>query len=215
MFNYPISYSSKSLFFECRYRWHDVYINGNRQPPGRAAKRGTDLHDSLENFFLGKAYPKTVDLAAWRPFMEDLTTHNPVPECELAVDSNWKQVAYDHESAYARGKADLHFEKDGTLHILDWKSGGIYADKHKAQGEMYVALSPESERYRTEFVYLDHPKIVHAYEYSDKERRSLIVKIIDEVETIRHATDFSPTPNDGCKWCPLSWRKGGDCVKAP
>lgn len=216
MFNYPISFSSKSLFNECRYRWADVYINGNRQPPGRAAQRGTALHDKLERFFLGNGYPRSDgDLAAWQPFMENLTQYSPVPECELAVDAKWQQTPYDAENAYARGKADLRFENNDTLYILDWKSGGIYADKHKEQGEMYVALSPERERYRTEFVYLDHPKIVHAHEYTHKERRTLVMKLIDEIETIRHATDFSPTPNSGCKWCPLSWRKGGSCVKAP
>jgi hypothetical protein len=40
--------------------------------------------------------------------------------------------------------------------------------------------------------------------------------IEDQVRIVRADEEYLPTPsNDACRWCPLSWRNGGDCNKAP
>ena len=215
MYDAPISYSGKSLFKECPKRWEDNYIRGNRPPSGKAAERGTKLHDELETFFKGTPYPRdNTVLAPWRRFMEALTIYLPTAEGELAVTADWKPCSFDDPKAFYRGKADLFFNLGGILHILDWKSGRKY-DTHEDQGKSYVAMSPEHDSYRTGFVYLDHPLEVLEFEYTQTEREDHIAELIKEVNGIRTATEYPATPSDkACQWCPLSWRKGGECKSA-
>lgn len=211
----PVSPSGLKLFKQCRRRWHNTYVLGNREPAGRAAERGTRLHELLENFFRGAPYPASdKTLAPWRRFMEALTIHNPTPEADLAVDKDWKPVAFDDESAFFRGKADLTIVAGGALRILDWKSGRVY-DEHEQQADAYVAMAPQHTAASAEFVYLDAPLTVKSWTYTPDRRDDIIASIITDVTTVRECEDFYPSPGKGCDWCLLSWRKGGDCRAAP
>jgi len=213
----PISYSGKKLFKQCPKRWHNTYVLGQREPSGPAAERGTRLHEKLEKFFIEphRGYPKDDKvLAPWRRVMEALTLYSPTPEANLAVDKDWSPVAYDDPAAFYRGKADLMFTTCGELHIHDFKSGRKYPE-HEEQGLSYVALSAEYPRMHTCFTYLDHPLDMLEFTYTPTQREDHIAGLINEINEIRATTEFLPKANDGCKWCPLSWRKGGDCHAAP
>lgn len=215
MYNKPISYSGKSLFKQCPKKWHNQYILGNRGPSNPAAERGTRLHEQLEKFFMGGVFPRgIVVLRPWRQFMEALTLESPSPEAELAVLSDWTPTTFDDEGAYYRGKADLQYIKDDTLHIFDWKSGRVYPE-HSEQGLSYVAMGAEVENYKTYFVYLDSPLTVHTYDYTAKQRLEEQEKLSEEIEVIRLAEDYPGTPNQYCRYCPMNWRTGGECHAAP
>jgi len=211
----PISYSGKKLFKQCPKRWYHTYVLGEREPSGPAAERGTRLHDKLEQFFLrGTGYPQDDKvLAPWRRVMEALTLYDPSPEAALAVNKDWEPVDFDSPDAFYRGKADLKFSRSGEVHIFDWKSGKKYPD-HEEQGMSYVAMAPEHTLAHTCFVYLDSPLDMLEFQYTPTQREDHIAELINEINEIRATTEFLPKPNDGCKWCPLSWRKGGECHAA-
>lgn len=217
----PISYSGLSTFKKCRRLWESQYILNEPKAKSKAADRGTLFHDLLEKFFRGTSpYPHSVpELARWRRFMEHLTTFNPVPEHELAVTVEWIPTDFESPDAYYRGKADLfHEDNDGeTRCIYDWKSGRVYPD-HVHQGRTYMALDAEKEysRYQVKFVYLDHPLEVKVFNFTAEDRKQEIARLREDIEIVRSATTFDPSPSvDACKWCHLSWRKGGKCDKAP
>jgi len=215
MYDKAISHSGKKLFKQCPKRWYHTYILGEREPSGPAALRGTMLHDKLEQFFIrGTGYPDDNTLRPWRRVMEALTLYNPTPEAAMAVDKDWNPVDFDSPDAFYRGRADLSFVRDGELHIFDWKTGRKYAD-HPDQGLSYVAMSPEYPRTHTAFFYLDSPLDVVEHQYSPTEREDHIAELIQEITTIREATEHPPTAGEGCKWCALSWRRGGSCHAAP
>lgn len=214
MYNKPISYSGLKLFKQRPKRFHHQYVLGNKEPSGKAAERGTRLHDLLEKFFLGGEYPNDPVLEPWRGFMEELLAYDPTPEAALAVTEDWAPCAFDDPAAYYRGKADLMFTLDGVHHILDWKSGKKY-DEHKLQGESYVAMSPSHEGYRTCFVYLDSPLDIAEFTYTPEERIQHIAAVCEDVDTVRSTEHFEANPGDACRWCPLDWRKGGECKNAP
>lgn len=216
MYNKPISYSGKSLYKECPLRWHDVYVLGNRQPSGPAADRGTYLHELLESFFKGESvFPgSNRALAPWQKYMETLAMGNPVAEGEVAVRRDWSSCAFDDPDAYFRGKKDLELVDGRTLNLYDWKSGKEY-DSHVYQGQSYSALTPGYDFYKVHFVYLDIPFLVKSWEYTGIQVEEFKVQITDEIEVIRNATEFIPTPGDHCRWCHLSWRRGGTCKRAP
>jgi hypothetical protein len=211
------SYSSLSLYKKCPAQWAWNYVEGNRKPPGAAADRGTELHLLLEEFFLGAAYPvKNQTLKPWQKFMEDLRGHNPTPEAEYAVLRDWTPTSFDNEEGYVRGKADLKHPLEDTLHIYDWKSGRIYPD-HPAQGRMYMAMESEDRpKYHTHFVYLDIPLHVETTKYTIKDRDTERKVIELQIKTIEEDTEYKPTPSHtSCQWCPISWRQGGHCKRAP
>jgi len=214
----PQSYSSISLYKKCPKSWEWNYVLGNRKPPGPAADRGTELHLKLEEFFLGKtqypAYDKT--LRPWQRFMENLTRYNPVPECLYAVDKHWGPVDYEDPDAWARGKGDLTYTLESTRHILDWKSGRVYPN-HPEQGRMYVALDQEEpEIYKTEFVYLDIPLHIDSRYVTTEDKRLDRVKLDHQIIAMNTDEEYKATPSqEACQWCPLSWRRGGDCRSAP
>lgn len=216
MYDKPISYSGESLYDKCPLLWYDNYILGNRRPSGQAADRGVYLHELLEGFFKGEApYPSSNRaLSPWQPFMEKLATYDPVAEGEVAVTKEWQRCGFSDPKAYFRGKKDLDIEAGSTLLLFDWKSGKVYPD-HPKQGKAYSALSPGYDKYITYFVYLDIPFYILRWEYTAADIEHHRQDMVQKIENIRNATDFPATPGDHCKWCPLSWRNGGECKRAP
>ncbi len=212
------SYTSISLYKKCPKWWKAQYVDGIRGPQSPYAARGNILHDKLEDFFAGRsAYPSGDKvLAPWQRFMEALTVHNPSPEAEFAVDQNWDPCLYGDVNAKMRGKADLTYTVDEVRHIFDWKSGKVYPD-HEAQGLTYVAIDPvESIKYCTTFVYLDIPLHVVPRNYENIHRRVEIGKLNTLIDTISADTEYVATPSyESCKYCPISWRVGGECKRAP
>lgn len=216
----PISYSGLKVFKQCPRLWESRYLLKEKPPKSKAADRGTAMHDLLEKFFKGEIQFPHGDptLNKWRRFMEYLTTFSPSAEMELAVKKDWSETTFDDPDAYYRGKADLSHEEDQgeTLAVYDWKSGRIY-DDHPEQGLTYISLTVKKEyaRYRTKFVYLDLPLQVKNNEYTAEQRDQHIISLREDIEKVRTCEDFTPTPSpNACKWCHLSWRKGGRCKNA-
>jgi len=220
MYEKPISYSGLSLYKRCPLAWKHAYIDGNRGTPGKAAMRGTKLHEKLENYFNGDMWDdKDLTLLPWKAYMYDLSTYAPLPEEKLAVDFEWQPLDFDDGGAHLRGAVDLSYIIDHKFHVKDWKSGQIYAS-HEGQADMYACLGlatyPECKSVEVEMVYLDHPRQTRKWEYSKDEVRELRGYIDEDVATLRLDEEYLPTPSqDGCKWCPLSWRNGGACDKSP
>ena len=217
MYEKPLSHSSLNTYRQCPRKWYYRYIEGLKEAPGKAAERGLVLHSRLEEFFLGAPYPAGVkELRPWQRFMEALTIYAPQPEKELAVNKEWEPVDFEDPLAYFRGKLDLTYEDQNWVNIFDWKSGKIYQDDHDRQGISYVALSAPHRNYRTHFVYLDLPLVVHAATYSASDRVVEIGELIEQVERVRLDETYDPTPSyNVCKWCQHSWRNGGPCRAAP
>lgn len=215
MYDKPISHSSRKLFRKCPKQWHDKYILGNRTESGPAAARGTDIHGELEKFFKEKLPLSNPVFQPWRRALEALTVRQVLAEQELARNAEWEETTFDAPDAYFRGKVDLSYMLGNTLVIIDWKTGRVYKD-HQEQGEDYIALAPEAERYQTEFWYIDSPQLVAINKYTKKDRPKFVKRVKEEVEAIRAETEFKATPSDfNCRFCPLSWRNGGKCEAAP
>ena len=217
MYTKPISHSSRKLFKKCPKQWHDKYINGNRTEPGIAAARGKDIHFEIEQFFKAKRALTHPVLNPWSRALEALSIE-PGGEAEKSLGRNaeWEAVNFEDPAAYFRGQLDRSVLLPcGTRKIQDWKTGRIYAD-HQEQGEDYIALEEPAERYLIEFWYIDSPTHIATFHYNANMRADFIGRIKTEVEKIRTAEEFIPTPsNFNCKFCPLSWRNGGKCEAAP
>lgn len=214
MYSKALSYSSLSLWAKCPAAWEWRYIKGNYGAPGKAADRGTQLHDVLETFFKheGAVLPvKDTIWSPWRPLLEGLKEFRPVAEGEVAVNDKWERVGWKDPTAMYRGKLDLGLHLPRKGFILDWKTGNIY-DDHEQQGKDYVALSPEADSYTVLFCYLDHPTIIHRWDYTAEDRLALQQSVSERVLEVRSAEHYPFNPHSGhCRYCDRSKRKGGDC----
>lgn len=220
MYEKPLSYSGLSLYEKCPRAWADVYINGNRSEPGPAAQRGTALHKALEEFFRGGEWPEDNKvLSPWKEHMHELKLYNPLPEEQMAVWYDWEPTSFDDPTASFRGAVDLSFVMGNTLYIKDWKSGKQY-DSHKGQADMYACLGQSVyapvDYVEVEMVYLDDPHTTSKWKYNLDEIIVLMDTFDGRADRLRNDESHQPHPDyDSCKWCPLSWRRGGSCHAAP
>jgi hypothetical protein len=151
--------------------------------------------------------------------MYELSTYFPTAEEQLAVDYDWRPAEFDDPSAQFRGAVDLSYTHEGWLHVKDWKSGKQYTT-HQGQAEMYAALGlakySDIDKVSVEMVYIDIPKVTMCWTYTKPRAAEIAVALNEEAKIVRADEEYLPTPsNDACRWCPLSWRNGGDCDKAP
>jgi hypothetical protein len=209
----PISHSGLSLFKQCRKRWHNSYILGNFEPPGDAAKRGTEIHKKIEDYFNTGIYPDIEVLYKWKPYMEQLYAKSPKPEQKIAVNDKWESVDFYSEDAFFRGIADLIIENNEEIRIIDWKTGKKYPE-HRKQGVSYIALCSEKPIMYAECVYIDTNFNTHKTEYTKDQRDDHVSQIISDINIIRSCEIFDASSGSHCYWCSLSWRKGGDCLNA-
>lgn len=220
MYDKPLSYSGLSLYRRCPRAWKHTYIDGNRGEPGKAAIRGTKLHEALEAYFSGGLWPEDNNvLRPWKSFIYDLATLFPTPEEQVAVTRDWEPTGFEDPTANLRGAFDLSYQHEGTLFIIDWKSGQQYAS-HQDQAAMYAVLGraiyPDVERVEASMVYLDIPKEFSTWRYDHTLLDEIMGSIEDQVCIVRSDEEYLPTPSQsGCKWCQLSWRNGGSCDKSP
>jgi len=214
----PLSYSGISLYKKCPRAWKDAYIDGNRSVPGPAAMRGTELHKRLEDYFTTGEYPMADRvLRAWMEYMGGLAGGSP--EQGLAIDRDFWACDFDDTWAYVRGNVDLIIDDGELIKIYDWKSGKEY-ESHAFQSEIYAMLAyfnyPASHKVEVTMVYLDQPHHTVTRTYDDYNIDDICKDVTILVDAITLDEEYAPTPsNDACRFCPLSWRKGGSCDKAP
>lgn len=214
-YNKPLSYSGMSLWKQCPRRWEWTYIEGNREPPGPAAMRGTLIHQMLEDYYNGKtAYPSGNSvLGPWQSTLEELVHFSPIAEGELAVDSGFVPTSFSDPLAFLRGAVDLRYSTDEACNILDWKTGKIY-ESHVDQGALYAAITPLTDIKVVRFYYLDQPLHTVEWRYTLEQQLEQRDRWAEQANIIRAATEYPAVPGDHCNWCPLSWRKGGECKRA-
>ena len=218
----PISYSGLSLYRKCPLAWKTAYIDGVRTESGAAANRGTKIHAELEKYFDGTS-PELRNLVfqPWKDWMEELLDRATVLQTEWQVGAtkDWGKAAFDDPQAHVRGAMDLVVEADDELpHVIDWKTGGIYPE-HVGQADYYAALRGAyhlRDGVEVSMVYLDHPKTVRTWQYGLDKVQELQGSLNDEIAILRLDEEYVPTPSPkSCRWCPKSWRAGGDCKAAP
>ena len=136
-------------------------------------------------------------------------------EVEFGViieEGKWRSTSYWNKKALFRGKIDHANSGDGTMHLLDWKSGKVSAFPAPLQLVMYAVWCflefPDVHTVQTAFVYLEHGK-EKQYIFKREILEALMKKVAEKIYNIEHETEFPMNETKLCEFC--EFRLQGIC----
>lgn len=218
-----ISWSRWSDFDQCPRKFFlkyvDKAVNFKEDPKDKSLHliRGEQLHKQLENYVMYK-----IDLAqgvagAVRPAMSPetesvtplidklmLSSTAVLPETQLAINREWKQVEWFDKKAAIRAILDLIALRSNHAIIWDYKSGKYkpYADECgqlHLSAAMIIALKG-LDYVDVSYLFLDEKKPEGIRVTQEDARR--VIKIFDErYERVNAEVKWEPKRNDYCGFC--------------
>lgn len=213
------SYSSLSTYEECPAKWKYSYIDKLPDPPSAAMERGTRLHEMCETVLNDHAAATPTDLAGIAQVLERLKANDAKSEKAWRLNSEWKPVSTEtltakHAQTWVLGIIDVHFLKNGALHIYDFKSGKPYAS-HKKQLELYaligLAIFPEAETVECGAIYIDAGKIGYRRTIERATAAPMQTDWTERAIRLFADDELLPTRGSGCYWCNFKDSLGGPC----
>ena len=221
------SFSQWETYNQCPKKWHFQSVQRlPRTPPGPAAARGLEIHDSVEKYIKGELGESELHPAVkpkYIPVLDAFRNHpngDRYTEKKLAFDSDWYLCT--PKSTYAACVAVLDAARYikptaddvGVLHIGEWKSGKP-KDTHGDQRKLYAMFGMRAwlaDRVEVTTYYLEDTEqpqrtILASQTGFEKlkalweERASMFVR-----DTI-----CAPKPGFYCRWCDFAVDKGGPC----
>jgi hypothetical protein len=205
------SYSSLTTYEECPAKWKYSYVDKLFSPPSPAMERGTRLHSQCEEVLTDHNVSIPVELSNIATILDRLRINNAASEKAWRLDSNWKPV---EAGSWLIGIVDVHFVKDGALHVYDFKSGKPYAN-HKKQLELYalIGLSTLSNVDRVECgaIYIDTGKIGYQRTIPIAEAKTMKESWSSRAALLFNDLDLTAKRGSGCFWCTYKDSLGGPC----
>lgn len=218
-----VSFSRAQTYKKCPASYEWQYILGNRDDsgPGPAARRGTEIHKTIEDFhndvgslheeiplMIAKHINKYYDVPGWKAY----------PEFEWALTETWEACGFNDEHAYIRGYMDNLFVRSDDMGsvvevvIDEYKTGQIY-DEHAEQKALYAMVSlilyPTVEEVEVYGVYIDKKKVEHT-RYSRLHLPSMQYTWKRQIEKMKVGI-YPARPGMHCRWCTKSKKAGGPC----
>lgn len=191
------SASSLETWTNCPRLWKAKYVD--KLVPyveHPAAKRGTEIHEKLENAVVTGEKPEGV----WTPqgLIESLHSRGARAEVKVALDEAAQVVDFADPSAVIRGVVDVYLETEKHTLILDWKTGKVRPKK--IQADTYTAfakaLVADDRPVSFRFVYVDQHQSVAL----DRDGHAT-QRIFDLIEQVEKDTEHLPNPGWLCRFC--------------
>lgn len=191
------SASSLETWTNCPRLWKAKYVD--KVVPyveHPAAKRGTEIHEKLENAVKTGQEPEDI----WTPsgLIGSLHQRRARAEVKVALDWDGKVADFDDTDAAIRGVVDVYLPTASHTLILDWKTGKVRPKK--IQADVYTAfaraLNPTDAQVSFRFVYVDQRKTVPL------DRDGLATtRIYDLIQQVEEDTEHLPNPGWLCRFC--------------
>ncbi len=230
-FTYALSWSRLSDFLQCprkfKYKYIDKLSNFTAQQESPHLLRGSNVHKALENYTLARLDGKkdfvqdSEDPAAViKPSsLPEVETTKPlinsfmanyaavVPEQQISVDINWKQVDWFSKQSYYRAILDLVAISPRSVAIVDYKTGKFkdYSPNGPGQLELSATIGmnmwPEVEVVDTMYAYVDHKKTIKRSFTPKEDKERLTTHFIQIHERVNSEKNWDPTKNEFCNFC--------------
>jgi hypothetical protein len=175
-------------------------------------ERGTRLHSMCEAVLNDHALETPPELGQISAVLDRLKANAALSEKAWRVNSEWSPV---DEKSWALAIVDVHFVKDGALHVYDFKSGKPYAS-HKKQLELYALIGlqtyPNAERVECGAIYIDTGKIGYRRTVERSEAAPMKAAWSERAARLFADEELLPSPGSGCWWCAYKDSLGGPCA---
>ena len=214
------SFSQWETYNQCPAKWKfGSVLKLPRQPPGPAAARGLQIHDSVEKYILngdlsglhGAVKPKYI------PVFDELRNHeNGDRYCEkkLGFDVDWAVAPPQSASTSCVAILDaVRFCNDGTVKVYEWKSGKP-KDTHSDQRKLYALssfINWRATKAEVTTFYLEDTEVPQKLTIGASGADKLKTLWNDRIATMQRDQFCAPKPSVGCNWCDFSKARGGPC----
>lgn len=212
------SYSALTTFENCPAEYSFSYLSGERiDNSSPASRRGTRLHLACEDFLNGKLpfAQLPVELYPIRDFLSIYKQLEAKAEEVWLVDRDWN-IQYPHEedeNTLIKAVVDIHYVLDGSLYVIDLKSGKEYPE-HKDQLQLYAVMGllkyPDVSQVVTSALYLCGVGEVTTYTRDQLEGLKMFWNARALLQI--NAKSYPATPSaSACRWCAYAKSKSGPC----
>lgn len=208
------SYTRLSSYEKCAFAYKMKYIEKLADPPGKAAQRGTDIHENVERFLKGQQdeLPPTLH---HRSFIEAFPTHT-VSEGAIYFNDKWEVLpSKDDHWLVCVLDIVIPYTEDKEVDVWDIKSGKPY-ESHYDQLMLYglsALVKYGAEKANTGMIYVDQAGALPSTRtWLAEQVPSLKQHYEERVERMSSDTTLAPNPGKHCSWCNYSKKKGGPCA---
>jgi CRISPR/Cas system-associated exonuclease Cas4 (RecB family) len=209
------SYSSWSTYKQCPAKFKFSYID--KLPRGAVhpnAKRGTEIHKSVEDFINGSQPMLHAEInSEYGHWITSLKNNSEcLPEPMWLINSDWELID-NEDRAWAKGFFDLQAVSEDKVEIYEWKTGKIY-DEHIEQRFLYGLIAllkfPKYNTITVTNVYFDQKKKV-AQEFKRENVNFMKDTWAKRFKKVESEQQFPPNPQFLCRYCSFSKQNGGPC----
>lgn len=183
--------------------------------------RGKNVHSALENYVVqrtsgGALQVKITSLPeveATKPFVDRFIDNfeQVIPETQIAIDKDWKRVEWFSKDAYYRAILDMIAINPSEVAIIDYKTGKMrdYDGGPSGFGQLHLSgaialhMWPEIPKVTTAYAYVDHKQTIKK-EFTQEDAPKIRAHFDHMYDVVNSDTEFKPTVNEFCKWCPAT-----------
>lgn len=214
-----LSYSRISDYRQCPHKFKMKYLDKlpnfqiKDEDKSPALVRGGNIHKSLEKYVIAKLNGEEYDavmpeVTSTIPLIDKIMeNYNVMPEKQIAIDENFKEVSWFDKNAYFRVILDLiGFGRD--LLLGDYKTGKLtdYVGSDDKLGQLHMSavvglsLWEEFTSCTSVYIYVDHkvPVPIKMVRDDVKRMRDSLVK---EHYEINADITFAEKKNKYCGYC--------------
>jgi len=215
------SFSQWETYNSCPAKWKfGSVMKLPRQPPGPAAARGLEIHDSVEKYIHtgDRSVLHGAIKSKYIPIFDELRNHengDTYTELKLGFDVDWavSPPASPYTSCIAIMDG-VRYANDGTAHVYEWKSGKP-KETHADQRKLYAVAAQikyKAAKVNVTTFYLEDTEVPQRIVVSERGVRNTLIPLWDGRIAMMLRDEFcAPKPSFGCNWCDFSKKKGGPC----
>lgn len=230
------SFSQWDTYNTCPAKWKfGSVMKLPRKPAGPAAARGSEIHDSVEQYIKGgdMADLHQAVKKKYIPILDEFKYHHNgdrYTEKKIALDADWDVC--DQNSKFAscitvldasRYSKTMKYDKEigysklttGELEIGEWKSGKP-KETHRDQRLLYAVAGWKywmADIVRVTTYYLEDTAPPERTTLNSEEGfQKLTAMWDDRIKTMQRDQLCAPRPGYYCRWCDFSKDAGGPCL---
>lgn len=231
MSDFRWSFSQWETYNGCPAKWkYQSVLKLPRQPPGPAAARGLQIHETVENYIKGQSpvfHPAVKP--KYKSIFDQFKDHpNGDRHCELKIGltedwtlvggfrgTTWCSMVLDAVRVGGDPYVAKSFNEPCVAWVAEWKSGKP-KETHGEQRKMYalgalVRWSYVDEVHVTTY-YLEDTEVPQRLKVTPSAESKLKDLWKSRVDQMRGDAYCAPKPGMHCNWCDFAKRKGGPCV---